>query len=148
MSDAYAAERETRERTPRVFRLGGRTWEMRRGKVPMALIFDVADAMARSEGLEILSAFERFLVAMVTKEQREDFRNFLHTVPEEEDDEATYDWAEMQEVAGELVARLTGAPFPSPSGSPSSPSVNGGSSPVPSDSEASDPSLPHRHVRL
>lgn len=147
MSDAYTAEREAREHQPRTFQLGGRTWEMRRGKVPMALIFNVADAMARSEGLDVLTSFESFLVAMVTKSQREEFRAFLHAVPDEDEDESAYDWQEMQEVTAELVARLTGAPFPSPSGSPSSPWPNGASSLAPSDSEASS-SLPHRRAGL
>jgi hypothetical protein len=150
------------ERMPppeRSFELGGRRWQCRRGKIPMALLFNVGDLLGQATGItsDAPDAVERgfalmrglrdFLTQMVTKDQREEFLAFLNTAPEEDDAPETYDWQDLQRITTELVEQVTNAPFEQPSGSPSSPPANGASSAASSDSEAST-SVPTRRMKL
>lgn len=138
----YQLERE--DAPERSFVLGGKTWQCRRGKVPMQLLFTVAELMAETEGedqgersFKLVRGLREFLAQMVTQSDREAFRRFLVEVPEEDDSPEAYDIEDLKTVVRDLVAEVSNAPFRPPSASPPSRAPNGGSVTVTSGSEAS-----------
>lgn len=94
------------------FTLGGRVWPMR-AKVPYQLLRNASMALG-ADAQQQMDELERLLIFAVRKDTRDEFREFLATVPED-DDESVIDFRDMLAAFQEVAAKATGAPFRSAS---------------------------------
>jgi hypothetical protein len=87
-------------------------------KMPMGLLFDVAEGMDSGQELKAIAAMSRALRTLVVKEDHEQLREVVY------DAEFTFD--ELNEALGALMKRYTERPLGQPSSSPTGPSATGG----------------------